>query len=115
MTQTYRHTVADQRRRYPHQVKLANGGGWRDRLCAHKAREVMPGPLVQWFEGPGSDRLWTYGFKTSAQAATFRAWSKNCGINWRVVPELQALYTRPPSPPEGPVATPAVHRIAPKT
>ncbi len=51
VTRTYRQIVADHRRQYPYQVKLANAGVWRDRHCSHKAREIMPGPLVQWFEG----------------------------------------------------------------
>jgi hypothetical protein len=46
-------------------VNLVNAGGWRDRHSAHKAREIMSGPLVQWFE----DGLWVYGFKTAEQAA----------------------------------------------
>jgi hypothetical protein len=47
----YRYIVADHRRQYPYQVKLANAGEWRDRHCSHKAREIVSGPLVQWFEG----------------------------------------------------------------
>jgi hypothetical protein len=110
VTRTYRQIVADHRRRYPHQVKLANAGGWRDRHCTHKAREIVAGPLVQWFEGPDNDRRWVYGFETPEQAAAFKAWSESCGIDWAVPPDEQA--TRPPSPPEGPVhASPALNRI----
>jgi hypothetical protein len=47
----YRYIVADHRRQYPYQVKLANAGEWRYRHCSHKAREIVSGPLVQWFEG----------------------------------------------------------------
>jgi len=72
VTRTYRQIVANHQRQYPHQVKLANAGDWRDRHCSHKAREIMSGPLVQWFEGG----LWVYGFKTAEQAAAFKAWSE---------------------------------------
>jgi len=67
VTWRYRHIVADYRRQYPHEVKLAHAGDWRARHCTHKAREIMPGPVVQWFEGHG-DRLWVYGFKTEGDA-----------------------------------------------
>jgi hypothetical protein len=49
--------------------------------------------------------------KTADQAAAFKAWSESCGIDWSVVPDQQDRATRPPNPPEGPVATPAVYRI----
>jgi len=98
---------------YPHQVKLANAGDWRDRHCNHKAREIMPGPLVRWFEDAG-DRLWVYGFKTAEQAAAFKAWSESCGIDWNVPASEQPPKTRPPRPPEGPVqGAPAVFRNRP--
>jgi hypothetical protein len=108
MTRTYRQIVADHRRHYPHQVKLANAGDWRDRHCSHKAREIMSGPLVQWFEGG----LWVYGFKTAEQAAAFKAWSESCSIDWAVPPAEQPPETRPEKPLEGPVhGQPAVSRI----
>jgi hypothetical protein len=109
MTRRYHQIVADHRRQYPHQVKLANAGAWRDRHSAAKARELMRGPLVQWFEGHG-DRLWVYGFKTAEQAAAFKGWSESCGIDWSVPPDEQNLATRPPNLPEAPVATPAIYR-----
>ena len=46
----YRYIVADHRRQYPYQVKLANAGEWRDRPCSPKAREIVsgpPGPMVR--------------------------------------------------------------------
>jgi hypothetical protein len=108
VTRTYRQIVADHQRHYPHQVKLANAGGWRDQHSAHKVREIMPGPLVQWFE----HGLWVYGFKTAEQAAAFKAWSESFGIDWSVPPSEQPLETRPPKPPESPVhGAPAVNRI----
>src|SRR5438445_11553892 len=79
----YRQIVANHRRQYPHQVKFANAGEWCDRHCSHKAREIMPGPLVQWFEGAG-DGVWVYGFKTAEQAAAFKGLSESCGIDWSV-------------------------------
>jgi hypothetical protein len=105
---TYRQIVADHRRQYPHQVKLANAGDCRDRHCSHKAREIMFGPLVQWFEGG----LWVYGFKTAEQAAAFKAWSQSCSIDWAVPPAEQPPATRPEKALEGPVhGQPAVSRI----
>ena len=101
MTRTYRQIVADHRRHYPHQVKLANAGDWRDRHCSHKAREIMPGPLAQWFEGHG-DRLWVYGFETVEQATSFKAWSETCGIDWSVPPAEQPIDSRPAAPQTGP-------------
>jgi hypothetical protein len=104
--------VSNYRRAYPHQVKLANGGDWRDRHSNHKAREISGGPLVQWFEGG----LWVYGFKTAEQAAAFKTWSESCGIDWSVPANEQPPETRPPSPPEGSVhGAPAVSRNRPPT
>jgi hypothetical protein len=114
VTRTYRQIVADHRRHYPHQVRLTNAGGWRDRYSAHKAREIMSGPLVQWFEGPDKYRRWVYGFKTAEQAAAFRTWSENCGIDGSVPASEQPPETRPPKPPESPVhGAAAVNRIKP--
>jgi hypothetical protein len=48
-----RQIVANHRRQYPHQVKFANAGELCDRHCSHKAREIMPGPLVQWCRRSG--------------------------------------------------------------
>jgi hypothetical protein len=112
VTRTYRQIIADPQRQYPHQVKLANAGDWRDRHCSLKAREIMSGPLVQWFEGPDNDRQWVYGFKTLEQATAFKAWSENCSIDWAVPPAEQPPETRPEKPLEGPVhGQPAVSRI----
>ena len=113
MTRTYRQIFADHQRHYPHQVRLANGGDWRDRHSTHKAREISGGPLVQWFEGHG-ERLWVYGFKKANQAVAFRAWSENCGIDWSVPPSEQPPETRPPKPPESPVhGAAALNRVKP--
>jgi hypothetical protein len=110
MTRRYHHIVADHRRQYPHQVKLANAGDWRDRHSTHKAREISGSPLVQWFE----DGLWVYGFKTAEQAAAFKAWSESSGIDWGVPPSEQPPEARPPKPPEGPVHdAPAISRNRP--
>jgi hypothetical protein len=81
-----------------------------DRHSAFKARAIMPGPLVQWFEGG----LWVYGFETAEQAAAFKAWSESCGIDWSVPASEQPPETRPPMSPEGPVhGAAAVNRIKP--
>jgi hypothetical protein len=116
VTRTYRQIVADHQRQYPHQVKLANAGDWRDRHCSHKAREIMSGPLVKWVEGPYHDRRGVYGFKAPEQATAFKAWSESCGIDWTVPPTEQPPETRPPKPPEGVVhGAVAVDRITPRT
>jgi hypothetical protein len=95
-------------------VKLANAGGWRTSHCTHRAREIMSGPLVQWFEGPDNDRPWVYGFKTAEQAAAFKAGSESCGIDWSVPASEQPPETRPAKPLEGPVhGAAAVGRIKP--
>jgi len=109
MTRTCRQIVADHRCHYPHQVKLADAGGWRDRHCAHKAREIMSGPLIQWFEGPDNDRRWVYGFQAAEEAAAFRALLGGCGIDLERAAERAATgdargprcTASPPSPSAG--------------
>jgi hypothetical protein len=99
----YRQIVREYERRFPHKVRLPNCRTWRlgyvDAQIAYLDRRNE----AAWWSGGDDDSV--YGFICPVHAAVLTDWSKRCGIDWSVAPEVQSC--RPHGPSEAPWRGPA--------
>jgi hypothetical protein len=83
---------------FPHQVRLANAGGWRTAHTSAALRSVDPRSVRWWTERSAVDGILTFvwGFKRFEDAIWFELWATSSGIDWTVRPEAQ--HERPHLP-----------------
>jgi hypothetical protein len=79
-------------REFPHQVRLANAGGWRTDHTSAALRSVEPRSVQWWTEGSDVDGSSTsvWGFLRLEDCIWFELWATSSGIDWAVRPEGQS-------------------------
>ena len=92
---SWRVTIDELARDFPHQVRLVHADLWRSCHTGHAVCHLDANAYRRWSEG---DAVFVFGFKSADDAAVFKAWSDSCGIDWSL-PADEQVY-RPPQPPE---------------
>jgi hypothetical protein len=92
---SWRVTIGELARDFPHQVRLLHADLWRSCHTGHAVHHLDANAYRRWADGG----FFVFGFKSADDAAAFRAWSDTCGIDWNLPADEQAY--RPPKPPVG--------------
>jgi hypothetical protein len=99
---SWRVTIEELARDFPHQVRLTHADIWRSCHIGHAVHHLDANAYRRWSEG---DAVFVFGFKSADDAAAFKAWSAACGIDWRLPADEQA-YRPPKSPTQHALAGP---------
>jgi hypothetical protein len=92
----YRQIVREYERRFRHKVRLENCRTWRLGYVGAQLAYLDRAKEAPWWSV--GDSVSVYGFMCPVHAAILTDWSKRCGIDWSIAPELQSA--RPPGPSE---------------
>jgi hypothetical protein len=92
--------VRNYEQQFRHKVRLPQCRAWREGYIAAQLAHLERGKeWGQWFERKGDD-FSVYGFRCPVHAGLLTDWSRRCGIDWMIPPELQT--DRPSGPSEVP-------------
>ena len=96
----YRQIVRDYERRFRHTVRLPNCSTWRSGYVDAQIAYLRSNwEKAFWFVKDGEGTT-VYGFVCPVHAAVLTDWSRRCGIDWSIPPNLQT--DRPSGPSEPP-------------